>query len=887
MGGRSGVFTGPGYDKARGPQRTARKVAGGAARDRSAVAGPGKFGGTRVGLDYDDLYHGALEPADSTTLRKYAGALLENPIRRKNRKLRELDRYGWGTAYLVFYHGDRDPTSYTILREHALNGSIYNDVYHRHQRYFEDPFEHPISRKYQELREPYLCRTLGTHPVGNGLDDLYLNGSFVSTSKPFAPPYDPTTDPWDTPWPPQTHEQPGTDNTHGERPPPDDSDRTATPAAHSQQAQAQAAAPAGQPLESDDEELPLAPPEEDEAPATQAAIWASLTADPGQHHDRNDHQLEAYLHSHRPPPPHEPASSSTDPAPASMGKATQKPLLKSHPSGQPDSNPAKASMPPRPLPRNNHRQQAASHTPPAQTVDPPTEDLWSQLRATLNQLDGDPVLSTGAISSTDVSVPPTVTPDLPPSRQQPEPPQPPQQEAEAQDEQEEPAEEADDQEAPSHEAGPSQNGSQWADETRTPPQQLPDHPQPQQPEGTDRRTRHHRAVRRVPNNGRDPSTPHPTTADSNDPDHEPRNTPPASAAASSGAHTDPEGTPQPPTGRAEKHNRWPGEQRTRNKEHKSAVQAAFQQRGWVKPEHLTWKEAEKWLYPPGQRSQARPQEEETNWAELLNRHLLPIGALPQQGGTHPAGQATSSQQTPTATPQSATQNPLLDPNQHPSPANTDTTAAATLQDTSQPHEPPPASTATAAGATEDYDYNMPPHHSEDPRSKQGTAARADAEARGLAEPTLSHTASTQATGHDPRPRPQQAAANRTQPGDPRRPRQYRQRLHLRPHKALVTWLENGTPPTLPPTFPLRRNNNLVCLYRGNGRWDMRVILTSPGGRPFVAQGTYPQVLLDPTNTAGHDLFLPEGVSMLATPLGDYASCAHQKWDLTTSLLPKA
>ncbi|CAE7224722.1 unnamed protein product, partial [Symbiodinium sp. CCMP2592] len=153
-----------------------------------------------------------------------------------------------------------------------------------------------------------------------------------------------------------------------------------------------------------------------------------------------------------------------------------------------------------------------------------------------------------------------------------------------------------------------------------------------------------------------------------------------------------------------------------------------------------------------------------------------------------------------------------------------TTTAATHGDAPQPHEPQPATMTTAAGTDEPYEYNMPAHQAEDPRSKQGTAARAAAEARGTVETS---------------------------------------------------------------TVANRRNNNLVCLYRGKrtvghaGHYDLT------RDRPFVAQGTYPQVLLDPTNAARHDLYLPEGVSMLATPLGDFASCDRQKWDLTTSLLPRA
>ena len=86
--------------------------------------------------------------------------------------------------------------------------------------------------------------------------------------------------------------------------------------------------------------------------------------------------------------------------------------------------------------------------------------------------------------------------------------------------------------------------------------------------------------------------------------------------------------------------------------------------------------------------------------------------------------------------------------------------------------------------------------------------------------------------------------------------------------APCPWLDQATPPTLPPGLPLRRNNRLLALYSHNGRWDLRVILAQPRGghRPFVARGVYTQVLYEPTNTA-----LPEGPSLQATPLGPATS----------------
>ena len=55
----------------------------------------------------------------------------------------------------------------------------------------------------------------------------------------------------------------------------------------------------------------------------------------------------------------------------------------------------------------------------------------------------------------------------------------------------------------------------------------------------------------------------------------------------------------------------------------------------------------------------------------------------------------------------------------------------------------------------------------------------------------------------------------------------------------------------------------------------------------MARGIYPQILYEPTNTVGHDVFLPEGTSIQATPLGPAAAAPRQKWGLTFSLLPTA
>ena len=142
--------------------------------------------------------------------------------------------------------------------------------------------------------------------------------------------------------------------------------------------------------------------------------------------------------------------------------------------------------------------------------------------------------------------------------------------------------------------------------------------------------------------------------------------------------------------------------------------------------------------------------------------------------------------------------------------------------------------------------------------------------------------------------PQQATqvggASSTRGQGAHRPRHNRDTVHVRPHRTHITWLDNATPPTLPPALPLRRSNRLLALYNHNGRWDLRVILAPPRGgqRPFVARGICPKILYEPTNTVGHDVFLPEeGTSLQATPLGPAAAAPRHKWGLTVSLTPTA
>ncbi|CAE7183903.1 Sgta [Symbiodinium microadriaticum] len=111
-------------------------------------------------------------------------------------------------------------------------------------------------------------------------------------------------------------------------------------------------------------------------------------------------------------------------------------------------------------------------------------------------------------------------------------------------------------------------------------------------------------------------------------------------------------------------------------------------------------------------------------------------------------------------------------------------------------------------------------------------------------------------------------------------------VHVPPNYAQVTWLDNGTPPTFPPSLPLQACSQMLCLYRGSGRWDLRILSTSPDAEPFLAQGIYPQVLYAPGPTR-HEQWFPVGAGLVATPLGDVSLASRQRWGLTSSLLPAA
>ena len=79
---------------------------------------------------------------------------------------------------------------------------------------------------------------------------------------------------------------------------------------------------------------------------------------------------------------------------------------------------------------------------------------------------------------------------------------------------------------------------------------------------------------------------------------------------------------------------------------------------------------------------------------------------------------------------------------------------------------------------------------------------------------------------------------------------------------------------------------MLCLYRGSGRWDLRILSVSPEAEPFLAQGIYPQVLYAPGPTR-HEQWFPVGAGLVATPLGDAALASRQRWGLTSSLMPAA
>ena len=111
-------------------------------------------------------------------------------------------------------------------------------------------------------------------------------------------------------------------------------------------------------------------------------------------------------------------------------------------------------------------------------------------------------------------------------------------------------------------------------------------------------------------------------------------------------------------------------------------------------------------------------------------------------------------------------------------------------------------------------------------------------------------------------------------------------VHVPPNFAQVTWLDSGVPPTFPPSLPLQAYSQMLCLYRGSGRWDLRILSTSPDAEPFLAQGIYPQVLYAPGPTR-HEQWFPVGAGLVATPLGDVALASRQRWGLTSSLMPAA
>ena len=187
---------------------------------------------------------------------------------------------------------------------------------------------------------------------------------------------------------------------------------------------------------------------------------------------------------------------------------------------------------------------------------------------------------------------------------------------------------------------------------------------------------------------------------------------------------------------------------------------------------------------------------------------------------------------------------------------------------------------------------------EDPTSKEGTRAKERAQQRHQPAEAANRTHQG-----DERARPRQGTRPRG-PGSvlphqhptgstrvaatptARAHRRNSEAVHVPPNFAQVTWLDSGVPPTFPPSLPLQAYSQMLCLYRGSGRWDLRILSTSPDAEPFLAQGIYPQVLYAPGPTR-HEQWFPVGAGLVATPLGDAALASRQRWGLTSSLMPAA
>ena len=75
------------------------------------------------------------------------------------------------------------------------------------------------------------------------------------------------------------------------------------------------------------------------------------------------------------------------------------------------------------------------------------------------------------------------------------------------------------------------------------------------------------------------------------------------------------------------------------------------------------------------------------------------------------------------------------------------------------------------------------------------------------------------SSHSPQQAAQAGGTSSTRGQGGHRPRH--DTVHVRPHRAHITWLDHATPPTLPPALPLRHNNRPLA------RW--------------VARGIYPQI----------------------------------------------
>ena len=232
----------------------------------------------------------------------------------------------------------------------------------------------------------------------------------------------------------------------------------------------------------------------------------------------------------------------------------------------------------------------------------------------------------------------------------------------------------------------------------------------------------------------------------------------------------------------------------RNKDNKSAIQTEFQRRGWQKPDHLTWRQVQGWLYDPAKKDRTfKPSTGDPDWAEILNRHRLPFNPQPtaSTAGTNTARPGSTASGDPPADRAATTDGNAS--------ADAGTAAAASAQADTTGATPAtrPAASTDVAGAihcctTCSHTHSRTQHVT----SKAGTAARARAAARGIVEPALptqtgssTHEAETRSTGrHTSQVKHRRHGEARPRTASQPAPPVQTEAAHP-PHRDLVSWLE--------------------------------------------------------------------------------------------------